>query len=314
MRSPRCRSLLEACDVSGHVAVGRDDDGRRPAHHMIAGEQGIAVSEAQMVGRVPRRRNRDDRLAVDLERLAVLKLAVGPIVAVERRIGARADRFQRQGSTADDRRACPLGQRPRRRAVIAVGVGAHDRGDRPAADRGLQRVEMLGQVRAGVDQRDFVRPEHIGLGPEVSERGRIVGEHAGDARLQLLQLGIRRVHLSAPATARAVLPAALWPGPDQRRPGNRRRRVDPLGAAGKRGRVNAAEQIVHAVLPAELERMRPRAFAHGAAIAVPYREDVGRHRGRSRRPGRAGRCRRFTRSSIAPAATPTTGARRPALR
>ena len=30
---------LEARHIVGHVAVGRNDDGGRPAHHMIAGEQ-----------------------------------------------------------------------------------------------------------------------------------------------------------------------------------------------------------------------------------------------------------------------------------
>ena len=71
-----------------------------------------------------------------------------------------------------------LRERPRRRAVVAVGVGAHDRSDRPAADRRLQRFEMLGQVRTGIDHRHFRRPEQIGLGAEISERRRIVREHA----------------------------------------------------------------------------------------------------------------------------------------
>ena len=41
--------LVEARHVGGHVAVGRDDHGRRPAHHMVAAEQGAAIGEAEMV-------------------------------------------------------------------------------------------------------------------------------------------------------------------------------------------------------------------------------------------------------------------------
>ena len=104
--------LVEARHVGRHVAVGRNDDGRRPAHHMVASEQCVAISEAKVVGRVARRRNRNDRLAVDLDTLAVREHLVGRIIAVERSVGARADRFQRERRAAYDRRAGPLGQRP----------------------------------------------------------------------------------------------------------------------------------------------------------------------------------------------------------
>ena len=65
-------------------------------------------------------------LIPEYARLAILKHGVRRIVAVERRIGAWARRFERKRGTADDRRAGALRQRARCRAVVAVGVGAHD--------------------------------------------------------------------------------------------------------------------------------------------------------------------------------------------
>ena len=54
---------IEALHIGGHVAVGRRDHGRRPAHDMVAGEQGAGPlqREAEMVGGVARRRHRAQR-------------------------------------------------------------------------------------------------------------------------------------------------------------------------------------------------------------------------------------------------------------
>ena len=63
--------LVEARHIGGHVAIGRDDHGRRPAHHMIAGEQRAVIGEAEMVRRVARRCDGGERLAVHLEHFAI---------------------------------------------------------------------------------------------------------------------------------------------------------------------------------------------------------------------------------------------------
>ena len=49
--------LAQRVDVGGHVAVGRRDDGRAPAHHVVAGEQHalLGEGEAHVVRRVPGR-------------------------------------------------------------------------------------------------------------------------------------------------------------------------------------------------------------------------------------------------------------------
>ena len=77
-------------------------------------------------------------------RLAVRKHPVGRIVAVECRIGARADALQRQRRATDDRRARQVRQRPSRRTVVAMGVRAQDGDDPATADRADQRLDMLG--------------------------------------------------------------------------------------------------------------------------------------------------------------------------
>ena len=66
--------------------------------------------------------------------------------------------------------------------------------DRPSADRLLQRVEMLGQIGPGIDHRDLLVADQVGLRAVISERRRVVGEDPGDAGLQLLQLRVGRVH------------------------------------------------------------------------------------------------------------------------
>ncbi len=63
---------FEAGHEPSHVAVGRDHHGGRPAHHVVAGEQDIAISVAQVVGGMPRSHHRDELLAVaKLDRLAI---------------------------------------------------------------------------------------------------------------------------------------------------------------------------------------------------------------------------------------------------
>ena len=64
--------LVEALHVGGHVAVGRHDHGRRPAHHMIAAEQGVTVSEAEVVGGVAGSGDGTDGPAINLQHFAIL--------------------------------------------------------------------------------------------------------------------------------------------------------------------------------------------------------------------------------------------------
>ena len=147
---------------------------------------------------------------VERRRMAVVEHTVGRIIAVERRVGASPDRFERERSATDDRCAGALGERPRGGAMVAVSMRAHDRDELAVADRVAQRVEMLRQVGSGIDDRDFMLPEQVRLGAEISECRRIVREHASNSRLQLLKPGVRRVHgaLNACGTGQAARAAA----------------------------------------------------------------------------------------------------------
>ena len=80
--------------------------------------------------------------------------------------------------------------------MVAMGVGAHDRRDRPAADRLLERLEVLGQIGARIDHRDLMLANQVGLGPIISESRRVVGQHPCNAGLQRDQFCVRRVHLA----------------------------------------------------------------------------------------------------------------------
>ena len=75
--------LVEALHIGGHVPVGREHHGRRPTHYMVAAEQGAAIGETQMIGRMPRRGDGNHRFAIHIALLAVVHHPVGCIVAVE---------------------------------------------------------------------------------------------------------------------------------------------------------------------------------------------------------------------------------------
>jgi hypothetical protein len=73
-------------------------------------------------------------------------------------------------------------------------MSAHDRHKGSTGDRVKKRFYVLWQVRAGVDDRNLIVADEIGLRPVISECGRIVRQDAGYPRLERLQLGVRRVH------------------------------------------------------------------------------------------------------------------------
>ena len=101
---------------------------------------------------------------VAVEPLAVREHPVGRIIEIEGGVGARAVILDRQRRAADDRRAGRRGERAAGRAVVAMGVGAQDRRDPLARGRGEDGVDMLGEVRPGIDHRHLAGADDIGLG------------------------------------------------------------------------------------------------------------------------------------------------------
>ena len=79
---------------------------------------------------------------------------------------------------------------------------AHDGDDRPPRDRPLQCVDMLGQIGTGIDDRDFALTDQISLRAVIGEGGRVMGEHAGDARLEFFEFRVGRVHRLPPVPRR----------------------------------------------------------------------------------------------------------------
>jgi hypothetical protein len=86
-----------------------------------------------------------------------------------------------------------------------MGVRAHDRDDRPSADRLLDRIEMFRKVRPGIDDHELALARDVRLRPVISESGRIMGEQPANAGFDLFQLRIRCVHERRLATSRGVL-------------------------------------------------------------------------------------------------------------
>ena len=160
---------------------------------MIAGEQDVAEREAQMVGRMPRRRDGGERPALPFEGFAIFEDAVRRIIEIEGGIRARAVVGNRERRATDDRCAGRRCECAARRAVIAVGVRAQDRAHPAAHHGGENRIDMSRIVRPRIDHRDLGRADKIGLGPLEGEGRRIAGKDATDARRHLLGSFIRRL-------------------------------------------------------------------------------------------------------------------------
>ena len=80
---------FEAAHIGLHVPIRGRDDGRRPAHDVVTGKQGVLFGEgvAEMVGGVPRGMHGFEGPAVALDALAVTH----PHVGIEFPVGAFLD-------------------------------------------------------------------------------------------------------------------------------------------------------------------------------------------------------------------------------
>ena len=150
-RAPSSRSRL--CHIVGHVAVGRRDHGGRPAHDMVAGEQGARLRRARSrdgwrCGRAsPPPRASSPRPS---SRLAVGEHAVRRD-SRNRRRRRRAGPSSSSASGAQPMIGAPVAAASGAagRAVVAMGVGAEDRGDplARASRRGSRRHGRAGRGR-----------------------------------------------------------------------------------------------------------------------------------------------------------------------
>ena len=152
--------LFQQIEIEPHGAVRRSDDGGRPAHDVVAGEQGFFLDqfETDVVHGVAGRPDRAQRVARAFKSLAVGQLAVGAMVEVVGGVelvdlaqGHVARRKMRRAT--DDLRARCLLQQPRGGRMVAMGVGNENRRDRFALQTVEQSGDMGGQLGAGVDDR-----------------------------------------------------------------------------------------------------------------------------------------------------------------
>lgn len=193
--------LFERGEIVRHRAVRHGDEGRVPAHDVVAGQQPRRAREAEseVVGAVA---GRGDDLETDIaghDSLPVLEHPVRPVPPV----ALAPDRidFEQPSRPAEavratrpDRRAAGGGNQARyERRVIEVGVGNNDRIDQPAVDRGHQSRKMRLAVRAGIEDGDAVGAEDKTVG--AAERvgagiGRGDADNAGGDGNRLARPGI----------------------------------------------------------------------------------------------------------------------------
>ena len=89
----------------------------------------------------------------------------------------------------DDCAGLPL-QQPGERRVVAMRVADEDMADRPAVDGAEQSRQMIGVVRAGIDDRQAVPADDVAVGAVEGERAGIVDGQPPDSRRDLDRFAI----------------------------------------------------------------------------------------------------------------------------
>ena len=191
---------VERGHVVGHRAVRRRDHGRRPAHHMIAGEEDVRAGEreGEMVRRVPGRRDRlqpvvrrprrsppsaSSRSGAKLCGLRRRRAESSPVCAALRR--AAAARTARRSAPAARNAPRMIAMRMRdedcaTRASPIARISASTCADRPGRGRGRQD-RLADQKRVGAVK---------------GERAGICGGHAADAGRDLDRLAVARLEVA----------------------------------------------------------------------------------------------------------------------
>ena len=158
-----------------------------------------------MIGGVPGGGNGDQPLAaIKFDHLAIVQHLVGCILLVEARVGARPDAFQRQRRAANNGRTGGFPQRAAGRRMIAVRMGAGNRGKRTAIQCIEDGLNVLVHVRAWIDHHQLIVANQIGLSSEICEWRRVACQQARNTSLQRLQFGVWLVHSWASATNEAI--------------------------------------------------------------------------------------------------------------
>ena len=190
----------ETVEVGADVAVRRRDDGRRPAHDVIAAEQRALLAQliADVVRRVSRRVDAFDAPAVARDDVAVAHRDVGHEVVVGALLDLHAglDAPRAVGAEAVARRAGGGLHRTAGGRVIAMGVGHQQMRDGLALERVEQRVDVLGEIGPGIDDGDIAPAQHVGAGAVPGEGARVARDDAPHAGCDLLEHAVRERELA----------------------------------------------------------------------------------------------------------------------
>jgi hypothetical protein len=66
----------------------------------------------------------------------------------------------------------------------------------PRLERVDERVDVRGDVRPGIDDRDVAAPDDVGAGAEVGELARVLGDDAADQRRDLVDAPVPDVEVA----------------------------------------------------------------------------------------------------------------------
>ena len=175
--------LLQTVHVGGHVTARRRDHRGRPAHDVVAGEQGVLLVQgvADVVQGVARGGDSLQGPARPADHLAAahhdLRLESLVLVGLDHDPVRRADARWR---TAMDACARPGLEGRGEGRMVRMVVGDEDVSDRLARRRGEDGLEVLRQVRARINDGHLPAADDEGGGAEIAERPGIVGHHAAD--------------------------------------------------------------------------------------------------------------------------------------
>ncbi len=165
----------------GEVPIGRRDQRTGPAHHVIAGQAGVVPAEADVIAQMAGRMDHLERPVRAGNRLAVADPRIGGKAVIDSFAAALHTRRHKlfhdraaprvRPAEGQNRRARRLRQWPGKGGVIEMAVGDDDVADPLTGfNGGKDGPQVCCAVRAGVDHRQILRAQQIGVGAPKGHR------------------------------------------------------------------------------------------------------------------------------------------------
>jgi len=191
--------LFQAFHVGAHVAIRRGHHRRRPAHHMVAAEEGVLLKEriADVRRGVAGRGDGLDGPALTRDPAASAEVEVGSeadVIARHHPHGLYLGGVRGQGAAARHHRAGARLEGGGQRRMVQMVVGDEDVADALARHSGQQGLQMVRVVRAGIDDRHHPLADDVGAGAGEGERAGVVGDHPSDQRGDLVRAPVLELY------------------------------------------------------------------------------------------------------------------------